>query len=321
MKEDIINFPKQLLYNPKINNEKSWGSYGEYILAGMGGSHLQADIFLSIFSEFPLLLHQDYGLPARVQIRKNSAVLASSYSGNTEETLDALKKAISLNIPTGVISKGGKALEIAKENDIPFIEIPESGVQPRLAIGYSFKALLKMLSLESCEKDIEKVSCKIEERMEKMEKTGKEVANFLQNKVPIIYSSQRNKALSKIWKINFNETSKVPSFYNVFPELNHNEMTGFDKIRSTENLSGNMAFLNLWDEDDFQKNIKRNNVLKEVLEKRDFSFKSIKIEGETRTEKVFSGVVISMWSAFYLSSFYGTEPSQVPMVEEFKQKI
>jgi glucose/mannose-6-phosphate isomerase len=319
MREDIYNFPQQLLFSPEIKNEEKWGGYGGYVLAGMGGSHLSGDILRATVSGYPLFLHQNYGLPT--YSLNNMGVVAASYSGNTEETLDAFERGVVSRIPIIAISKGGKLIEKAKENNTPFIELPQNDTQPRVGVGYAFKALLKALKAESLAEEVVQTSYKLEKRKDDLEKQGKELVSFVKNKVPIVYASSLNEVLAKIWKINFNEGPKIPSFFNTIPELNHNEMTGFDVVDRTKDLSENMVFISLLDKEDYERNRKRADVLKKVLEKRGFSFLQIEVEGDSRTEKLFSSVVLSAWIAYYLSQEYNINPNEVPMVEEFKKEI
>lgn len=319
MEKDIYNFHKQLEESFEIVNESKWKPHCQYIVSGMGGSHLQADILKAFFPELPILIHSDYGLPSLFS--KKAGFVAVSYSGNTEEVLDSLKEAIKKKMPVFVISKGGALIEKAKEEGFPFIKLPENDIQPRLGIGYSFKALLKCFFLEKAEKDCLSLANNILEKRDFLKEKAQKIASLIEEGVPIIYASAQNEILARVFKINFNETTKIPSFYNTLPELNHNEMTGFDIKPINRHLSSNMIFTFLRDKDDHQRVQKRFDVLKEVLEKRDMKIIEIDIEGETKLDKLFSSVILSAWISYYLSFYYKTEPSSVPMVEEFKKLI
>jgi glucose/mannose-6-phosphate isomerase len=316
MKDDIYNFPKQLLFSPEIINKERWGSYNNYLLAGMGGSHLQGEVLLSLYKDLPLSIYSDYGLPS---VGKETGIIIASYSGNTEEAIDNFNTAISLGLDVSVISKGGKLIELAEENSLPYIKIPEGDVQPRMGMGYTLKGILEMMKKEK-EEMVELAEC-LEKRKDSLMSQGEETASFVEGKIPIIYSSTKNLITSKIWKINFNEGPKIPSFYNTIPELNHNEMTGFDVNSLTKELSEKMIFLLLKDDEDDPRNQRRMDVLKTVLEKRDFSIFEINMEGEKRAEKIFSSIILSAWTAYFISKYYNNDPNSVPMVEEFKKLI
>ena len=116
MKDAILNFHKQFLYEPKLENKSKFKKYTSFIVLGMGGSHLAADIVHSYNPNIQLLIHSDYGLPGcDVKTLKNSLVIASSYSGNTEEVIEGLETARKKKLAIAVIAVGGKLLELAKK--------------------------------------------------------------------------------------------------------------------------------------------------------------------------------------------------------------
>src|SRR3989344_8461257 len=134
MEEAIKNFRKQFEWEPIIENKEKLKSYQGYILAGMGGSHLQGDVFQTVVPGFNLSVHQDYGLPSwSLEFLKNYLVIASSYSGNTEETVSVFEEAVVKGVSVAVITTGGKLLELAKQHSVPYIQIPDTGIQPRSA--------------------------------------------------------------------------------------------------------------------------------------------------------------------------------------------
>lgn len=319
MKEDIQNFPKQLRFSPKLENEERWGTFQNYVLLGMGGSHLQGDVFRAISPDFPLSLHKNYGLPRRTE-KEKTGFIAASYSGNTEEVLDAYGKALEEGLSVAVISKGGELLRDAKERGLPYIELPEDKIEPRMAIGYSYKSLLCLLKAE---KEVGEAENAVEELQKKseMEEEAKEITRFLEKKIPIVYASERNCALAAMWKINFNETAKIPSFYNVLPELNHNEMAGFDKTGSTKGLSEKMRFLFLKDEEDHPRNRKRMDVLKEIWKEKGFQTTELQVGGSSRTERVFANILLSEWTAYFLAKLYGVNYENSELIEKFKERI
>ena len=156
---------------------------------------------------------------------------------------------------------------------------------------------------------------------ETLEEKGKELAEALRDSVPVIYASTRNSAVANNWKIKFNETGKIPAFYNVFPELNHNEMTGFDVTETTEGLSRKFHFIFLTDTVDHPKIQRRMAVCKKLYEQRGFQVTEVPLEGASTLERIFTSLLTADWTALHLSRIYGTEAEQVPMVEEFKKLI
>jgi glucose/mannose-6-phosphate isomerase len=155
-----------------------------------------------------------------------------------------------------------------------------------------------------------------------LEESGKKLALKLKNYIPVIYASDRNLSLAYNWKIKLNETGKIPAFYNVFPELNHNEMTGFDVVDSTKNLSDKFYFIILKDTDDNPKILKRMDILERLYKDRDLKVEVINLaEKKESWYKIFSTLILADWVAYYSAQEYGLESEQVPMVEEFKKLI
>lgn len=320
MLEAIKNFPKQFSYNPKIENSKYYKKSKKFIILGMGGSHLAADLLQISNPELNLIIHKDYDLPILSKKElKNSLIIASSYSGNTEEVISGVKKAIKEKLNLFIISTGGKLLKIAKNNNIPYIQIPDTGIQPRSALGFNIRALSKAMKLNNILKETKLLSKKLNSNTYKLK--GNNLAKKLKNYIPIIYSSTKNINIAYNWKIKFNENTKIPAFCNAIPELNHNEMNGFDYINSNKKLSNKFCFIFLNDKKDHKKNIKRMNILSKLYRNRKFNVINIDLSGKNITEKIFSNLLLADWTSYFLALEYKVDPEQVPMVEEFKKLI
>jgi glucose/mannose-6-phosphate isomerase len=318
MYEIIKNFNKQFEYEPQVEGDLSLEGVKNFIAAGMGGSHLAVDILNSYDSSFDILVHKNYGLPSLPEeVLKQSLIILNSYSGDTEEVIDSFYLALKRKLKMVSITYDGKLLELSKEYNVPFVKLPEPKVQPRLALGFHTKALLKILNKEKEIKEITELVYLL--KPEEFEEQGRDLAQKIKNKIPIIYASEKNQAIAYIWKIKFNETSKIPAFYNIFPELNHNEMTGFDVRESTKSLSQNFIFLLLFDEEDHPKIQKRMTILKNLYEGRNLKVEVLKLEGQNKFHKIFSSLVLADWTSFLLAKEYKVEPEEVPMVEEFKK--
>lgn len=317
MKESIENFAKQFEYEPVIENQGNWHKAKKFLLCGMGGSHLQGDILQMLNPTLDFLVYSDYGLPENIE--KDRLIIASSYSGNTEETISAFKEAMEKRFPLVVSSVGGKLIELAKEHNIPYVQIPDTGIQPRSALGYTLKALLKLTGEEDLLMEIRKLAQSLSPAT--LEQEGKELAQKLFSKIPVIYSSRKNQPIAYNWKIKFNESAKIPSFLNVFPELNHNEMTGFDVIGATKELSGRLVILLLKDANDHPRIQKRMEVLLRLYKERGVQVETKELTGGNSQERIFSSLILADWTAWYTAKEYGSEPEEVPMIEEFKKHI
>ncbi len=317
MSDALKNFPKQFAYQPVIENAKKLKKYDRYFLIGMGGSHLPADLALLWNPNLPLEVRSDYGLSPMITFAKKPLVIACSYSGNTEETIDGVKLAIKRKIPVAVIAVGGTLIEYAKKHKLPYIQVPNTGIQPRSALGLTFRALLKLLGDEKGLRESGKLAKSLDASA--YEKQGKALAKKLDGHVPVIYSSHKNFTIAWNWKIKLNETGKIPAFYNMLPELCHNEMNGFDVQPKTQTLCNPFHFIFIQDKTDHPRIQKRMAILEQLYVKRHLPVETLTLEGKTLFEKVFSCLLLADWTSVAITEHYGLESEQVPMVEEFKE--
>lgn len=314
MDRAIRDFAKQFAYEPSIENEGKLQRLPKTLVLGMGGSHLAADL-LSVWNPaLPLRVHSDYGLPAGDLA--DTLVIASSYSGNTEEVLDGYAEAKRQGLPLAVIAVGGELIARARADAVPYVQMPDTGIQPRSALGFSLMGLLALMGLEGGLKSAAAVKEVLDP--ESLEEDGKKLAMQFTGKVPVIYSSRRNLPIAYNWKIKLNETGKIPAFSNVFPELNHNEMQGFDVQDSTRNVSGGFRFIFLKDGSDHPRVQKRMEIVQRLYRDRGFAVDLLALEDRNVFLKIFRSLVLADWFAFHTATRYGLEPEQVPMVEEFK---
>lgn len=343
IRDAIKNFNEQFGYEPEILNPEKLmlNEVRGFVVAGMGGSNLVADLLKIRDPYLDITVHRNYGLPPLLHDEfQKRLLIANSYSGNTEETIDSLEQAVKRGYSAAVIATGGKLIERAKELGLPYIQMPSTGIQPRSALGYNLKAVLKMMGRE----DLMNEAAKLKDTVNpaEQESAGKELAERIKGRVPVIYSSERNLGIAYNWKIKFNETGKIPAFYNVFPELNHNEMTGFDEgavpnrvwvERNAERkkLNAPFHFIFLQDAADHPKIRKRMEVTEKLycklglpVEVLDLIPNQVAMEGNSVWSgsifhKIFSSLVLADWAAYYTALGYGLEPEEVPMVETFKK--
>jgi glucose/mannose-6-phosphate isomerase len=320
MEEAILNFANQFSWEPTIVNKDKLVPTDKFAVCGMGGSHLAAGLLKVNNPNLDLLIHRDYDLP-RVPgyFLRQGLLIASSYSGNTEETISAFKAAQEAGLPTAVIADRGQLLELAEAAEVPYIDLPNTGIQPRMALGYFCRALA-LLTDDKLAYDGLGALAGILKPADWRER-GEKLAGKLVGRIPLIYSSTVNLPLAYIWKIKFNETGKIPAFYNVFPELNHNEMTGFDRMGGTRNLSDKFFPIFLRDEADDERIQKRMNITADLYADRGLPVEVITLVGGYSWDKIFNSLLLVDWAAYTLARQYEVDPEQVPMVEEFKQKL
>ena len=319
MLETIKNFPKQFEYRPEISNGKGLKNYNAYITAGMGGSQLAPMLYYSWQPLANLAMHRDYGLPNIPDaILKKSLTVAISCSGDTEETIDAFQKARKKKFPVAAIAKGGKLLELAKKYKTPFIQLPENDIQPRAAVGLMLQALLALMGREKELKQTSKLATTLDALG--AERIGMELSERVQQ-IPVFYSSNQNEAIAYFWKINCNETGKIPAFYNTLPELNHNEMQGFDPNPATKELTNKFHFLLLRDDNDHPRIAGRMNALHHILEENRLRVDTVMLEGNNRIHQIANSLLIAQWFAYYTAIRNNVSPDGVPAIERFKKMI
>ena len=290
------------------------------ILCGMGGSNIASGFLEMLKPDLDIVAHRSYGLPSMVS--KDDLIIISSYSGNTEEALDSFEKAINGGLNVVVLTTGGKLSELAKEKNIPYIQIPSTGIEPRMALGFSLLAMLKAVGDEENIKKAREFGENF--NPESFERVGVELAEKLQNKIPVIYSSWDNKAIAYAWKIKFNETVKIPAFFNVFPELNHNEMVGFlTSGAAPEGVCGvamSPYFIFLKDPQDHPRIQKRTEITKTMLEEKGFGVDFLNLDTGF-FEKIFNSLALADWVSHYLAKNSGFDPDDSSVIEEFKNKM
>lgn len=318
--EDIKNYAKQFDYVPMVENAAKLKKYKKFIVCGMGGSHLAADILKAWHPEVDIIVWSNYGLPLLTDAElKERLVILSSYSGGTEETLEAFNAARTKRLSMAVIATRGKLISLAEKNNVPYVQLPDFHQQPRMATGLSLMAMLALMGERAWMAEAKTLATQLHPNREELR--GKDLAKKLHASIPIIYASARNAAIAYNWKIKFNETGKIPAFQNVVPELNHNEMTGFDTKTKTISLSNHFHFVFIKDGADNPRIIKRMSVMEKLFKDRGFKVEVIFLQGKTEIHKIFNTLILADWTAYHTAKLYGVDPEQVPMVEEFKKLI
>lgn len=342
MEKDILNFAKQFAWKPELGNEDKLLRAERVVVGGMGGSHLAADSIRGAYPAMPIHVWSDYGLPAHEGLLNKALCIASSYSGNTEETIDFAEQARKRGLPIAVIATGGELLAFAKNNGLPYVEIPDTRIQPRVAIGYSTIALAlvleRALGVPHLLKDVAAIAGKI--KPAELREAGGSLAQAMAGRIPVIYASEANRAVAYVWKITFNETGKTPAFYNIFPELNHNELAGF----GGKNTAGFHAIF-LTDSSDNAHIQKRMLITEELYREHGVATSIISLDelvnGEgrqaeasslkgvvptapepaTSLEKAFAAIIVSMWAALATAKANGSDPEPVAIVESLKKRL
>lgn len=294
------------------------------VICAMGGSALAGDI-VKRFATVPVFVHRNYGLPSFVD--EMTLLIAVSYSGNTAETLSALNAGLKRRATVLCLSSGGVLKEIAQRESIPYLQIPAE-YQPRAAVGYLSLSLINLLSQIGLVAGVDRLDCLPDELKQTAahcnpardiaENPAKELAAKLAGKIPLIYGTQDNTEVVALrWKAQINENAKQPAFWNVFPELNHNEIEGLLK----SDLLPNQEILLLRNDYDRTENIARIEIIKALFTNYGRSCTEINASGETEIGQIFSQIYLGDYVSVYLALLNEVDPTPVPLIEEFKQLL
>jgi glucose/mannose-6-phosphate isomerase len=323
LRQVILDSPQQLLRGIELAEKiKVTGNFSRLVISGMGGSALPGDLlkmYLSRLDETSLeiYLNRTYSLPP--QSFQNSLNFFASYSGNTEEALSCLNEALAKNLsPIIGFSTGGELGKIFQKNNLPLITLP-SGIEPRCATGYFFSSMLRVLADSGLIKDETPKLFEAVQKLKKeeaiIEELGKDIAQKIKGCTPIIYASDFFCPLAMIWKIALNENAKTPAFYNVYPELNHNEMVGYTLPQSQFHI------LTILNKQDHPQNQKRMHITAELLKEKNIETTFIEIPDEHIFTTIFYTLILGEWISYYLALEYDQDPTPVVMVEKLKDLL
>ncbi len=300
------------------------------VFCGMGGSAIGADLIKDILRvelKIPMLVCRQYTLPAF--INKASLVIISSYSGNTEETLSCFREALKRKSAVVVIASGGKLERLSKEHKLPFLKI-HGDYPPRCALGFSFFCGLEILGrlklVRNMSKDISETTKILDDLgvlMVPAVKTGhnepKKIARMLANKFIVIYSSSEfSEAISMRFREQLAENSKTFSSVNFIPELNHNEIEGWNKPAS---MLKNTAVIILEDCGESRKIRRRFDVTKKIIKPTGCEIITLVATGKSKMAKIFSLIYFCDWLSYYLAIMNNVDPYPVKKIEMLKKEL
>jgi glucose/mannose-6-phosphate isomerase len=300
------------------------------VLLGMGGSAIAGNIFAGYAGSqlrVPFLVNRNYSIPAFVD--ENTLVIASSYSGNTEETLSAVSQALERKAKLLVISSGGKLGEIAAKNSLPWIRLPE-GYPPRQAFGYSFFALLHLMDEMNFVKPDKKElseSIKVAEHILQKQHPDHgetkhiayEIAQGFYKKVPVIYAgAEWMHPVAVRIQNQLHENGKSLAFSNVLPEMNHNEIVGWEL---NNDLTKQFSILFLRDQHEHPRIKKRIEITHSIISKYCDTVIELYPEGETKLARIISMIYLGDWISYYLSILYDKDPMAIKNIDYLKKEL
>ena len=299
------------------------------VVLGMGGSAIGGDLVRSLVqseSKIPVMVHRDYGLPAYVD--EKTLLIASSYSGNTEETLSGFEPALKTGAKKLAMTTGGKLQKIAEAHRIPVFKI-EYQAQPRAALGFSFLPTLGVLQKLGFLKDkgedvvetvqvLEKLTAKLDEKSVCKANPAKQLAQRLYGCLPVVYGAGIAAEAAHRWKTQLNENSKAWAFYEVFPELNHNATVGYPLPKEV----ASKIRVVLLRSPTFNQRIRlRYDVTCELLKQAGVAYDYVDGEGKSALAQMMSLVMMGDFTSYYLAILYRVDPSPVKVISYLKDRL
>lgn len=322
--EEALNLAENMRLN-RFENELSY-----VIISGVGGSAIAGDlirVLLSNVCKVPILVNRDYSVPGYVN--QNTLVIASSYSGETEETLSSYREAKGKSARIIAVTTGGTLGKMALEDNNGLIIMP-GGLSPRAAIGYSLIFLLSVFTklglindmtseISTSISHLKKLRDRLKPEASTQYNQAKQIAQKLVGKLPIIYgSSGTTEVIAQRWKAQICENAKTIAYNNTFPELNHNEIVGSEY---PTDIVGKMLVILLKDKEDFLRNKLRMNITSEILSGKVSEIVEVNSEGDNALERMLSLVFIGDYVSLYLSVANGKDPTPIERIIALKDKL
>lgn len=318
----------QLLQKFVIESPTQFSDIDNIVYAAMGGSGLAA-LLAHTWPKVnkPFELVRDYELPAYVNNR--TLVIASSYSGNTEETLAALADAESKGAQIAVIAGGGKLEEAARARGHAFVLLPKAA-QPRYAALYNYRALIDLLELagfvhhNEATAELEKTAAFLHKTtaawradVPTAQNPAKQLAQELMGKSVVIYSGPKLFPAAYRWKIDVNENAKQVAWVNQLPEFNHNEFIGW----SQQPVDKPYAVVELRSPLEHPRVQKRFEVTARLLSGLRPEPHVVEAQGDTMLEQMLWAQAFGDFVTIYLALLNGINPAPVDLVEKFKKEL
>ncbi len=298
-------------------------------ILGMGGSAIGGDLLAGLVcgeSRASISIHRGYSLPAFVDSR--TLVIASSYSGTTEETLSAFRQALSSPAKKLVITTGGELGKLAAEHEIPAF-IFDYKSPPRAAMPINLMALIgiaqKLGLITDKTGDVEEalgvlaeVDGELNPAVPAHDNPAKQLAQLLQGQMSVIYGAEFLAEVAHRWKGQINENAKAWAFYAALPELNHMDVTG---VTFPQGFNDGVRVIMLWSPLFHPRILRRFDVTAELLAREGIEYLRIEGTGRSPLAQVMGLILLGDYVSYYLAILYGANPYPIPAVDQLKVKM
>jgi len=324
MKKLVMDFPLQLQEALIIGKNYRFITTGKefnnIVVTGLGGSGIGGSIVQNYVADkikVPFTVNKDYFLPAFVN--RKSLVIVCSYSGNTEETLAAMRQAIKKRATIVCITSGGTVADIAKAKKLDCILVP-AGMPPRACLGYSLVQLLYVLAHfqfigNGFEKEIKTVIRQMKANEEETRKKAMAIAKKLVGKTPVIYSSGPFEGVAIRFRQQLNENGKMLAWHGVVPEMNHNELVGW------RDQAQDKAVVLLRNTDDYDRVQTRMEINKKIIKKYTSTLIEIYSEGKSYWEQAFYLIHLTDWVSVLLADLREVDATEIKVIDFLKKSL
>jgi len=290
------------------------------LVTGLGGSGIGGTIVAQVMEKqmgVPLLVNKDYFLPNFVD--QHTLVIVSSYSGNTEETLQALDAAMTKGAKITCVTSGGKIGAIAKEKGLDLVTIP-GGMPPRACFGYSFTQIPYILQYhglisDDFRKDLADCVTLLDKEEDRIKKEAFSLAESLIGKLPVIYCEARYEGVAVRFRQQINENSKMLCWHHVLPEMNHNELVGWTEQHPEA------VVLMFRCEDDYYRTQKRMEITRDVVKKYGARYIEMPAMGETQLQRSLYLLHLGDWVSWYIAEIKNIDATEVRVIDFLKNEL
>lgn len=307
-----------------------WHGLQRLLIAGMGGSAIGADLLIAYVaprSPVPVLVQRNYNLPAWAN-GPETLVVASSHSGNTEETLAAFEQARKNNCRILALCTGGKLAQAAMAANIPLWTFEHSG-QPRAAVGFSFGLLLALITrlgllpdpadeLSGAISAMRKQQTSLQASVPVVHNPAKRLAGQLMGRFVSVFGADILEPIARRWKTQLNELAKAWAQFEVLPEADHNALAGLSQPEAA--LPNSMALF-LRANSYLPRNLLRAELTRQAYLLEGLNTDLIEAQGDSPLAHMWTTLHFGDYMAYYLALLYNIDPTPIPMLQEFKKQL
>lgn len=303
--------------------------YVEHVVVlGMGGSGIAGDVMVAVAGPFlsvPVVVVKSYDLPDFVG--RGSLVFAVSFSGDSEETVEAAGEAADAGASLVAVTSGGELARLADDWGAPVVAVPAGIPQPRAALGaLAIPPLIVLEEIGLFPGAAQWVTLAVEQlvrRRDELVRPGalaEEVARRIGRTIPVVHGAQALGATAGLrWKTQVNENAKTPAFSAVYPELCHNDIVGWGQHGDVTRQV--MTIVNLRHDAEHPQVVRRFDLVADILREVVADIVEVRAQGEGDLAQLLDLVLIGDFVSLHLAAREGVDPGPVPVLEELKDRL